>query len=120
MLCPVEPPERYNRFVSRGSITLSETCSCTERHHHVVTLSMNLSHKLHADVQVSTVAGWSKIFYRSADNTNVSSLVYFLGIVIFVSYILSNLFLAGADLLYFMLCSNLHTDSDRLPPAQQG
>lgn len=50
----------------------------------------------YAVVQVSTVAGWSKIFYLSTDNTNISSLAYFLGIIVCVAYILTNLFLAGS------------------------
>lgn len=49
-------------------------------------------------VQVSTVAGWSHIFYRTWDSTIVLSLVYYIGIIMFVSYILMNLFLAGVYL----------------------
>jgi hypothetical protein len=50
-------------------------------------------------VQVSTVSGWSRLFYKSTDNTNVSALGYYLGIILFVTYILNNLFLAGNVLL---------------------
>lgn len=49
------------------------------------------------ELQVSTVAGWSYVFYRTWDGTSVISLAYFVGIIMFV-LIIMNLFLAGADL----------------------
>lgn len=66
-------------------------------------------------MQVSTVAGWSRIFYRAADNTNISSLVYFFGIVLFVAYILNNLFLAGIVPLHSALLERIQVILQRMP-----
>lgn len=49
-------------------------------------------------VQISTIAGWSSIFYRTWDSTGVWCLAYHLSIIVFVAYILVNCFLAGLKL----------------------
>jgi hypothetical protein len=53
-----------------------------------------LSHQQGFALQVSTIAGWSFLFYRVWDASNVSSVLYFLLIIFTVPYILVNLFLA--------------------------
>jgi hypothetical protein len=49
-------------------------------------------------MQVSTIAGWSFVFYRTWDNTSLVALAFFLIIIIFATYVLINLFLAGLKL----------------------
>jgi Ion transport protein len=44
--------------------------------------------------QVSTIASWAFIFYRTWDTSNVASLFYFLIIIVCATYVLVNLFLA--------------------------
>ena len=49
-------------------------------------------------MQISTIAGWSTIFYRTWDSTGVWCIFYHLSIIVFVAYILVNCFLAGLKL----------------------
>jgi hypothetical protein len=64
-------------------------------------------------LQVSTVAGWSYVFYRTWDGTGVFSLAYYIAIIISV-LIVMNLLLAGAYLFPSMFL--VTSDVDALSP----
>jgi hypothetical protein len=69
---------------------------------------MDVCHAL----QVSTVAGWSYVFYRTWDGTGVFSLAYYIAIIISV-LIVMNLLLAGAYLFpsMFLVTSPKYVDA---------